>query len=65
MSDALERARGVAEWDASQEVATSHSPDARTVPFLLSGILDALIAIAERLPDTTVISPELQQPSDS
>lgn len=49
-SGALARAREAAEWDASQSPSTSHSPDERTIPFLLAGILDALIAIAERLP---------------
>ena len=48
--DALERAKDAARWDATQEISTSHRPDERTVPFLLAGILDALIAVAERLP---------------
>jgi hypothetical protein len=49
--DPLVRARDTADWDAAQGSSTSHSPDDRTIPFLLAGILDALIAIAERLPD--------------
>ena len=48
--ECLSRARVTANGDASQGPGTSHSPDARTIPALLAGILDALIAIAERLP---------------
>jgi hypothetical protein len=51
-SDALARAKETAAWDATQQIGTSHSPDDRTIPFLLSGILDALVAIAERTSST-------------
>lgn len=56
--DALACARETAAWDAARGPATSHSPDERTVPTLLAGILDALIAVAERLPETRVTPPD-------
>lgn len=50
-------AEETASWDAARGYGTSHSPDERTVPALLAGILDALVAIAERMPDTAPIPP--------
>lgn len=46
-SEHLARAKAIADQDASGGPITSGSPDERTIPFLLAGILDALIAIAE------------------
>lgn len=45
MSDHLQEAREFAECAANHT-----SPDVRSVPFALHGILHALIAIAERMP---------------
>jgi hypothetical protein len=44
--DHLLQAQHLAKY--SEDLA--QSPDARSVPYLLAGILDALIAIAERMP---------------
>lgn len=52
MSELLARAKDTANWDASQGPGTSHSPDERTIPALLAGILDALIALADATPPT-------------
>jgi len=51
MTDHLARARQTADYDAVGGNPSSGSPDARTIPILLAGILDALVAIADRLPD--------------
>lgn len=52
--DHLTRARDEAgRHHDPDQFSTAQSPDGRTVPSLLSGILDALIAIAERMPDTS------------
>ena len=43
----LRRAKQTADANAAGGISTADSPDARTIPYLLAGILDALIAIAE------------------
>lgn len=50
--DRLRRARDEADRHYQPSGwSTADSPDERTVPGILAGILDALIVIAERLPE--------------
>lgn len=58
MSEHLARAKDQADWAFGDGPCSAGSPDERTVPYLLAGILDALIAIAERM-DAPHVEPGL------